>query len=336
MSNVTNDHGQGRINWIDCAKGLGIILVVYGHVIRGLIDSGILRSSATIQFLDSWIYAFHMPLFFFLSGLFLPRSTKTPWGIFAFGKIRTIAYPYFLWSAITLGLKDILGALPNRPASARDLPLILYHPIEQYWFLYVLFVLTLIISALLRFGMSRWIVLGLALLVFPGVIPTAYWGFVPMEARAYAIYMAIGVVIAWHLNLSAIAVLPALWLTLTVLLGLIVSSLAGLFHADTIQISTLPFGVTGITAVVALSVLLGRHSHAAALQFLGRYSLEIYVAHTIASAGTRIALQHFAHVLSPAPQIVLGILAGLYLPVMAAVVAERVGFRFGFTIPSTA
>lgn len=44
-----------RIEWIDIAKGIGIILVIAGH---------------TISLTHSYpIYAFHMPLFFFLSGL---------------------------------------------------------------------------------------------------------------------------------------------------------------------------------------------------------------------------------------------------------------------------
>ena len=44
-----------RIDWIDIAKGIGMMLVIAGHTIS-------LRYSTPI-------YAFHMPLFFFLSGL---------------------------------------------------------------------------------------------------------------------------------------------------------------------------------------------------------------------------------------------------------------------------
>ena len=47
-----------RIHWADVAKGIGIILVVLGH-------AGV--SDKTLCF----IFSFHMPLFFFISGLFL-------------------------------------------------------------------------------------------------------------------------------------------------------------------------------------------------------------------------------------------------------------------------
>lgn len=51
------DRAGKRIEWLDVAKGLEIICVVYGYTI----------------FKDElwriWIYSFHMPLFFFLSGI---------------------------------------------------------------------------------------------------------------------------------------------------------------------------------------------------------------------------------------------------------------------------
>ena len=49
-----------RIVHIDIAKGIGILLVVLAH--NGL--------QAYAPFLHQFIYAFHMPLFFFLSGMF--------------------------------------------------------------------------------------------------------------------------------------------------------------------------------------------------------------------------------------------------------------------------
>ena len=47
---------NNRIEWIDIAKGIAIILVVYGHA--GL---------ANIPLREKWVCAFHMPFFFFIS-----------------------------------------------------------------------------------------------------------------------------------------------------------------------------------------------------------------------------------------------------------------------------
>ena len=54
-----------RLEWIDLAKGIGIILMVIGHMPS--IPSAV----------HNWIFSFHMPLFFFLSGyMFKKKKVK--------------------------------------------------------------------------------------------------------------------------------------------------------------------------------------------------------------------------------------------------------------------
>ena len=50
-----------RVNWIDYAKAIAMVLVIFGHI-------------ATRNCLKDWIYSFHMPLFFSLSGITLKIS----------------------------------------------------------------------------------------------------------------------------------------------------------------------------------------------------------------------------------------------------------------------
>lgn len=61
---------KNRIHWVDYAKGIGILLVVYGHVILGLHDSKVGMQGLNYELQHLFIYSTHMPLFFFLSGLF--------------------------------------------------------------------------------------------------------------------------------------------------------------------------------------------------------------------------------------------------------------------------
>ncbi len=60
---------ENRTDWVDYAKGIGILLVVYGHVARGLFNANIDMPTAFYHMADSVVYSFHMPLFFFLSEL---------------------------------------------------------------------------------------------------------------------------------------------------------------------------------------------------------------------------------------------------------------------------
>lgn len=84
-----------RIDYLDIAKGLAIFLVVMGHVAL-VFDTPFWRLA---------IYAFHMPLFFLVSGTVAKcRGDFGGKGIAAFvGKnMMAIMVPYFLWAFIYL------------------------------------------------------------------------------------------------------------------------------------------------------------------------------------------------------------------------------------------
>lgn len=75
-----------RIEYIDLIKGLGIILVLLGH----------LPINATAHML---IYSFHMPLFFFCSGLFFRPKTIVQ-GLKK--DVKTILIPYIFFDSILI------------------------------------------------------------------------------------------------------------------------------------------------------------------------------------------------------------------------------------------
>lgn len=87
-----------RNSTIDVAKGIGIFFVVLGH--------NWLSTHETSD-LHRVIFSFHMPLFFFLAGIFL----RAPDGIlhFAIGRTGSLLKPYFV-VLIVLGVLKMLGA----------------------------------------------------------------------------------------------------------------------------------------------------------------------------------------------------------------------------------
>jgi len=72
-----------RIEYIDIARGIGILLVVLGHNDFALVS----------PFAYHVIYSFHMPLFFFLSGYFL--KTSIPFLEFVKKRFNSVLKPYF-------------------------------------------------------------------------------------------------------------------------------------------------------------------------------------------------------------------------------------------------
>jgi len=70
------DHNKNpsmRLIAPDYAKMIAITFVVVGHVLRGLFNADVVDNHGIWTQLDRGIYLFHMPLFFFISGMFLVK-----------------------------------------------------------------------------------------------------------------------------------------------------------------------------------------------------------------------------------------------------------------------
>ena len=85
---------RGRLQFIDIAKGLGILSVILCHIFyQG-------------QPINIFLYAYHMPLFFFVSGMFInsKQSLKT----FFVKQLRTIYIPYAAFVYIDFLVRFVL------------------------------------------------------------------------------------------------------------------------------------------------------------------------------------------------------------------------------------
>ncbi|MDD3014155.1 MAG: acyltransferase family protein [Candidatus Gastranaerophilales bacterium] len=78
-----------RIKWLDIAKGIGIIFVIFAHVLT--ISPALLN----------YIYSFHMPLFFFISGYLFSDTKYKTLKDFSKKKAQTLLVPYFIFSAVS-------------------------------------------------------------------------------------------------------------------------------------------------------------------------------------------------------------------------------------------
>ncbi len=81
---------KDRVDWIDTAKGIGIILVVYGHI------------AFRPECWNVWLCSFHMPLFFFLSGITYNHEKYSDFKVFIKNKVQTLIIPYLIFALITL------------------------------------------------------------------------------------------------------------------------------------------------------------------------------------------------------------------------------------------
>lgn len=66
-----------RETWIDYARGIAIILVLYRHVFEGIKNAGIaVERYLFIEHFNIMFFSFRMPLFFIVSGIFVKSSLK--------------------------------------------------------------------------------------------------------------------------------------------------------------------------------------------------------------------------------------------------------------------
>jgi fucose 4-O-acetylase-like acetyltransferase len=104
-----------RVGWVDGVKGLAIVLVVYGHVAGGLEAGGILKAGSPFLAARDWVYLFHMPVFFLVSGLFAQHAIGRAWRAVFGGRVRTLAYPYAVWTGIYLAASILMARFANNP-----------------------------------------------------------------------------------------------------------------------------------------------------------------------------------------------------------------------------
>lgn len=86
---------NNRFEWVDISKGIVILLMVIGH-------------TNLPEFANRWIWSFHMPFFFFISG-FLSGFSR-PVIEFARHKTKQLIYPFVSYSLIVV----VLWALAQR------------------------------------------------------------------------------------------------------------------------------------------------------------------------------------------------------------------------------
>ena len=90
---------EKRIEWIDFCRGIAIILVILGHCV------GRMGGSKVETLVNVLICSFHMPLFFFLSGL--NAKTEVNNKEYIVKRIKKLFLPLTLFSFVMLTYKIV-------------------------------------------------------------------------------------------------------------------------------------------------------------------------------------------------------------------------------------
>ena len=103
MGTVLGQSTPARVDWVDVAKGICIVLVVMMHSTLG-VEKAIGAETSLHAFIE-WAQPFRMPDFFLISGLFLAARIDRPWRAYLDSKVVHFAYFYVLWVTIQFAMK---------------------------------------------------------------------------------------------------------------------------------------------------------------------------------------------------------------------------------------
>ena len=133
-----------RYDYLDIAKGLGILAVVWAHIML-------------VGWSHKVIYAFHMPLFFFISGMLFGRKKYDSFLSFLRKRAKRLLLPYALYSVATWGIWALFRFLRH-------------DQVDSYW--------NPLLQTLIAQGSGEFMVHNSALWFVPClfVVELMYWG----------------------------------------------------------------------------------------------------------------------------------------------------------------
>lgn len=310
----------------ETVRAIAVVLLVSFHVIGG--DQGGrglgLEYPHPLRFYADLLVDLRMPLFAFIAGAVFGLKPVAPdrLGPFLTGKLRRLALPGF--TAITVFL--LMSTAMHSPEG------IITHPWDAYlrhytifWFLQAMLVIFVTYCTLDILTGGRIL---LPALVLSMVAVVAGWGFqsdiMALNRVTHLLaYFLLGLTFIRHLGWIqrhrgpiALAGLAAMLAGLT--LNLLILSRSGAFSAERLDLQSLLFGCGACISAFLLLPRLGW------LQWLGAFSLTIYLYHILATSMSRRVLGA-AGVESPWLLVLVGTVAGIAIPVALHLLCLRFG-----------
>lgn len=278
---------------IDVAKGFALFLVIFGHIVT------------MHHTLFRWIFAFHMPAFFFLSGMTFRPEKYPDYMAYIKDKSRRLLVPYF---AITLGAMIICMLRPDYrlPILAdgwrHQLKWIFYYTqpqnlyVGQIWFLVALFMAELIAFSWIRIFDRRPLLVKCYSLLFLAVLAVnirRIFPFLPVEERLpwkldSALCASVFVITGYYFNRCNLLerLKPAAWFLIPVCtwlsfwFGPQLSSYVNICDCSYNQ--TPYYYAAAFSGIMALLFAAQRFQALRFWQFVGRYSMPLFAGQTFA------------------------------------------------------
>lgn len=330
---MKNEIKKNRIVWVDNVKVIAIVLVVLGHLFQGLGTSGIIKFTASISFFEAFIYTFHVPLFFICSGYLYQKTTVVnnlqSYKNNAIKKIISLGIPYLAFSSISYILKTIFADSVNTQ-NAGFIKTIFISPDAPFWFLYTLLILFLI-TPTAKSKKSAGIIFSFGIIFVAAVLSTLryipksqiYIHFV-YTTSLYYVWFALGILLA---EVKVKKIFSPFWIISFIIAG------AALYFCTNAEIQNNYVVKYTIGALACFGIIgtigwmFEKNTQLPLLSSFAKYTMPIFLMHTIFAAGVRAVLLKIG-ITNSALHIIAGIIASFVLPVIAQIIMEKIHLDF--------
>lgn len=327
---------RSRECWVDYIKVFACILVALGHFVQSMTSASLLEMGSWIRWFNETIYLFHVPLFFLCSGLVYQKYSRIDsfrsWTRNILKKLVTLGIPYFTFSILTWLLKTVFSGAVNTENQGL-LQTLFVEPAPPYWFLYVLFFLFVLVPTCPgKKSMAAVAAVALACKLVESWMgePSVY---LVAKLMSHGVWFAAGMVLAQSGVMEKCR--GRKWLLVGGLLGTLFLT-ASVFVYEMRQTHRfLAFGMgilaCSATVLIMYSVFSDEKDHPV-WAFMARYTMPIFLMHTIFAAGWRAVLLKLG-VTNAAIHIVTGLVISFAGPMLAAWVMGKVKFLDFFINP---
>ena len=317
-----------KITYISLMQIIGPIFVVLGHSLNGLDVTG-----WWYTFSKNWIYIFHMPLFFLVSGYLLSagNSSKKPYGTFVWGKCKRLLLPYLVWNLLFWIPKFLVGGFLADNASLNILDMLraFVYPRQNVWghtwFLLGLFVVYLAAPVFHKvLGLKKWWLSAIVVVLCTGLyilhIGTEFLAF--SDLHKDLLFFVIGYLLGQMDRDAFVAGMKRLRIPL--ILGAVVTSVLALMWFPWTK--AYHFIPCAFILLAFLSMFVSVETLPPFLTKVSSYSFGIYIMHWPVMIVVRIALHQILHLNAGITAVAMSI-CGYAVPILVLTVIRALPFE---------
>ena len=320
-----------REKWVDDVKVIACILVVLGHFFQSMTKANVLPENGLYQWFNTTIYYFHVPLFFICSGYLYQKYSNVnnvgSWCRNVAKKVLALGGPYATFTTATWVLKKVFSSSVNDQVGGLGDTLFL-HPTAPYWYLYALFFIFLVTptgSSVKMAAVGLIVALIARVLILTG---GGYSVYAVSTVLSNEIWFVVGMSIcAFNVQLKGRKVQGTILGLLFVILSIVV-------YTAEISDSVISF-IMGLLACVAVILMVAgfEKKFGRGMDFLAKYTMPIFLMHTLFAAPLRSVLLKFG-IENAVIHVVLGLGISFAGPIIAAWIMKKTKWLEFFLYPN--